>query len=239
MTSHLARARMNPTRAQLHVWPRHARVHVMFAPDPYRCDDPHRLWPLIEAIRLGSVACCDAKGAIVVSHVPIVLDRTRGPLGTLIGHFDRRNPHCAALAQADEAVVSFLGPDSGVSPDWYGTAPRVPTWLYVAVQARGRATMVTDVAGLRDSVVRASVLALAEGSPWSADGVEDYMAKLLPHIVGFEIPLHRLEGQLRLAQQNGPDDRARVERALSAGSLQQRRMAEAMRRFADDLPVMA
>ncbi|GBQ96020.1 transcriptional regulator [Gluconacetobacter liquefaciens] len=200
----------------------------MFAPPPYHVDDPQHLWPLIEGIRLGSVISVDDNGTIQVSHLPILLDRTRGRLGTLIGHLDIRNPHVSALDNGTETIVSFVGPDSGVSPDWYGTAPRVPTWLYVAVEARGRPVMIRSRDGVRDIVAKSSDLATGPHTTWRPDDVDAYIDRLLPAIVGFEIPVAHLVGQLRLGQQNSNDDRLRVMARLARGSLQQRRVARAM-----------
>jgi len=36
-----------------------------------------------------------------------------------------------------KAVVTVMGPDSYISPDWYEVPDQVPTWNYVAVRLRG------------------------------------------------------------------------------------------------------
>ena len=53
-------------------------------------------------------------------------------------HLVRSNPiarsACRAGAGCDDRGV---GPDSYISPDWYGVPDQVPTWNYVAVHLRG------------------------------------------------------------------------------------------------------
>jgi len=207
----------------------------MFAPKPYREDDVAILHALIEEATLGTLVTGGAKESaapgLVASHLPFMLDRNRGPLGTLIGHVDRRNPQWRLLDSQAELLVTFLGPDTGVSAGWYGTTPRVPTWLYTTVHCYGTARLVQDADGLRDMVVQLSERMEPPGSAWSGGQVETYIDKLLGGIVGFEIDITRLEGQRRLAQQNGPDDRRRVLAALEAGTHRQRHVAEAMRRL--------
>lgn len=209
----------------------------MFAPREFQEHDPAVLHAMIEEVRLGTLltpGLPDATGLpapIVGSHIPFMLDRARGPNGTLIGHVDRRNTQWQVLAQGAEALVTFLGADSNVSAGWYGTSPRVPTWLYAAVHCYGRATMIQDADGLRRMVVELSAMMEPDGTPWAPSQVEAYIERLLAGIVGFEIPIDRIEGQVRLGQHNRPDDRRRLHVALSAGTPRQQRTAEAMRRL--------
>ena len=67
----------------------------------------------------------------------MIVDSEPPPLGTLRFHLARANP----MAEIDGTTVqfSFLAVDAYVSPDWYETKGFVPTWNYIAVEARGRA----------------------------------------------------------------------------------------------------
>ena len=203
----------------------------MFAPKEFQEHELGVLHDLIEETRLGTLLTALPGAPPCGSHVPFLLDRARGSNGVLIGHVDRRNPQWRVLRGGEEALVTFLGPDAGVSAGWYGTKPRVPTWLYVAVHCTGRATMVEDAEGLRRMVVRLSEANEGLGSGWSPSQVEPYIDKLLRGIVGFEIPIARIEGQVRMGQHNSPDDQRRVHAVLDAGTPRQRRTAEMMRRF--------
>lgn len=201
----------------------------MFAPDPYFEPDVIVAQDLIEEIRLGTIVT--AAPALMASHVPFMIDRARGARGTLIGHVDRRNPQWQAIEATPEVLVTFLGPDAYVSPTWYGTRPRVPTWLYASVHVYGRARMVQDAPGLEKMVVDLCDTMEPADSPWRPTQVGDYIDRLLNGIVGFEIEITRIETQLRLAQQNSDADRRAVRVALQSGSLQDRRIAELMDRL--------
>ena len=61
-------------------------------------------------------------GRPFASHLPFLLDRERGPNGTLVAHMARANPHWRAFDGGAVPVV-FAGPHVYVSPSWYVTAP--------------------------------------------------------------------------------------------------------------------
>ena len=201
----------------------------MFAPAPYFEPDIAIAQALIEEIRLGTIVT--GAPMLAASHVPFMVDRARGGRGTLVGHVDRRNPQWQAIAATSEVLVTFLGPDAYVSPTWYGSQPRVPTWLYAAVHVYGRPCMVQDAAGLEKMVVALCDTMEPADSAWRPAQIGTYIDRLLNGIVGFEIEITRIETQLRLAQQNTDADRRAVRGALEKGSLQDRRIAGLMNRL--------
>jgi transcriptional regulator len=134
-------------------------------------------------------------------------------------------------------LVNFLGPNTHISPSWYETSPRAPTWNYVAVQIRGRACVTQDREVLRRMVLDLSALMEPAGSPWDAANLDSaYVDKLLRGIVGFTIEVEHIDVQLRLSQQNNAGDLAKVRAALNAGSLRERQVAETMKRYLDRTP---
>ncbi len=66
------------------------------------------------------------------SHLPLLCDRTFGPLGQLVGHMATANPHWRQL-DGEKVLAIFAGPHAYISPTWYETDNAVPTWNYVAV----------------------------------------------------------------------------------------------------------
>ncbi|MEC4728437.1 FMN-binding negative transcriptional regulator [Shewanella sp. D64] len=70
------------------------------------------------------------------NHLPFMLKKSEGELGTLYGHFSRANRH---LGKQDACNVMIIleGPHSYISPTWYASFPAVPTWNYVAVHLYG------------------------------------------------------------------------------------------------------
>jgi len=68
----------------------------------------------------------------LMAHVPFLMSETSALI-----HFARSNA-IARSALPCPAVLAVMGPESYVSPDWYGAPDQVPTWNYVAVHLRGR-----------------------------------------------------------------------------------------------------
>lgn len=202
----------------------------MYVPSAFRSTDIQTAFALIEEIRLGTLI--SANGVIEASHLPFTVDQQASELGRLVGHCARANPQWKSLDGASEVLVTFLGPHTHVSPSWYGTQPRAPTWLYASVHVRGTPRLVTEPAAVRDIVVELSKIMEPLASPWTLQSVDSYIDKILPGIVGFHIDIMSVETQLRLAQQNGPDDRRRVYRVLQDGNLSQRLVSQLMERFA-------
>jgi len=70
-----------------------------------------------------------------MAHIPFLLSED----GNLLeAHLVRSNPLLKLIEDGIDAVMVVSGPDSYVSPDWYGVDNQVPTWNYVAVHLRGK-----------------------------------------------------------------------------------------------------
>ncbi len=87
------------------------------------------------------------------THLPLLLDPSAGPLGTLYGHVARANPQWRDHTTDVEALAIFLGPDAYVSPSWYATKRQtgrvVPTWNYLTVHVYGSLQTFDDPVRLR------------------------------------------------------------------------------------------
>jgi transcriptional regulator len=156
------------------------------------------------------------------SHLPLLLDAEQGPNGTLYGHFAKANPQWKELQSGAEALVIFAGADAYVSPGFYpGKAENgkvVPTWNYVAVHAYGSAEVFTDAERLLKLVSALTDRHEAgRAQPWKvADAPVDYIEGMLRAIVGFALPVQRLEGKRKLSQNRNAADIAGVREGLSA-----------------------
>jgi transcriptional regulator len=205
----------------------------MYVPAAFRNSDRETAYALIEEIRLGSLI--SARQGIEVSHLPFMLDRDHGSLGRLVGHCARANPQWKNL-DGQDVLVTFLGPHPYVSPSWYGTHPRAPAWLFASIHIGGRSRLPSE-SEMRDMVVRLSNEMDPPSSPWTPESIGPYIDKLLPGIVGFDIEITDIQSQLRLGQQNEPDDCRRVYHVLRDGDLSQRLVSRLMERFTfPDLP---
>jgi transcriptional regulator len=168
-------------------------------------------------------------GAVAFAYAPVVLDAERNAVRFHLAH---GNP-VAGIADGAPVALSFVGTDAYVSPDWYETAGRVPTWNYTAVEGRGHARR------LERDVLRQSLVDLSAGEeekllpkkPWTIEKVpEEKMAGLLNAIVGFEVAFGTLEGKFKLSQNVPSGDAAGVLRGLDGrGDSASREIAHAMR----------
>lgn len=191
----------------------------MYVPARHRLDDPAALFALMAAHPLGGWVCHGADG-LVANHVPFFVDRTRGPLGTLVGHVSRANGVWRALGAARPSVVMFQGPQAYVTPGWYpGKSEHgevVPTWNYVVAHAHGVARAVDDRGWLLGVLNRLTDEHEArQALPWRVgDAPAAFVDRLLRAIVGIEIPIDRLEGKLKASQDEALPDREGTVRGL-------------------------
>jgi transcriptional regulator len=186
----------------------------MYLPDAFREERPEILHEIIRRHSFATLVSRGADGALTASQLPFLFDPTRGLLRS---HMARANPQWQGFAQGGEALVIFQGPHAYVSPTWYETKQAVPTWNYVTVHAHGTPRLV-EATALRQ-IVEDTVKQYesAQPTPWLMPLPEDYVATMLRAVVGFEIPITRLEGKLKLNQNRRPADVAGVINALERG----------------------
>jgi transcriptional regulator len=185
----------------------------MYVPPHFAERDPARLHDFIARHSFGLLVS-QVDCAPFATHLPLLLDRDAGPHGTLIGHMARANPHWRTLA-GQTALAVFSGPHAYVSPSWYEAENVVPTWNYTAVHAYGPAALVEDRDAMLDILNRSvSVYESGMPRPWTFDGTGPFVDRLLAQIVGFRIPIERLEGKWKLNQNHPVERRTKVIRAL-------------------------
>jgi transcriptional regulator len=185
---------------------------------------------LIEAMRAYAFAILYGPGPeLRATHLPLLV-KDEGEHGTLLGHFARANPHWKELA-GHETLVVFPGPHSYVSPARYTEPLSVPTWNYIAVHAYGTLSLIEDEDG-KNHLVEELIGANEPGylARWRAmpDG---FRRTMLAGIMGFRIPIDRIEGKFKLSQNRAPEERRNVQSAQAAGSDDERELARWMARL--------
>ena len=157
-----------------------------------------------------------ADAGLQANPIPLLIDATPTPWGTLRGHVARANPLWRETRADVEALVVFQGPQAYVSPSMYptkaATGKVVPTWNYVTVQARGKLRAVDDAAWVRGIVERLTQTHEATRAvPWAvSDAPGDYIETMLRAIVGIEIELTALQGKWKVSQNRNEADRQGV-----------------------------
>ena len=189
----------------------------MYIPAAFQETDPENLFDLIAQYSFG-ILISDLDGVPFATHLPLLLDRTAGPYGCLIGHMARANPHWEQ-AEGKTALAVFSGPHAYVSPTWYEADNVVPTWNYVAVHAYGTFRASHDQDALLQIVGQyVDFFEATLPQPWKFDSSNDYSKKLAGASVGFRIEISRLEGKWKLNQNHPRERREKVIAALDASN---------------------
>jgi len=193
-----------------------SRGATMYIPKAFHVDDTAALHKLMREYSFATLVT-QQDGIPLASHLPFLLDAERGTYGTLLGHMARGNSQWRTFKEDQESLVIFQGPHAYISPSWYEAELAVPTWNYAVVHAYGVPRLIEDKTVLY-SLLQALVKTYEAGfeKPWAFESLPDeYVQKMMQGIVGFEIPIRRLEGKFKLNQNRPVSDQARVATVLS------------------------
>jgi len=202
---------------------------MLYVPELFAERDESALHAFVDAYGFALLISPDAQDP-PVTHLPLLLDRSRGERGVLLGHVARSNPHWRHMQEHPEVLAIFHGPHAYVSPSWYELHPSVPTWNYATVHAHGTARLMHDAEEL-EKLVRRLVDQYEGGrpQPWRMELPADYQTQMLRGIVGFEITISRITGKFKLSQNRPATDRTRVIEALRQGDASEQEVATLMR----------
>jgi transcriptional regulator len=191
----------------------------VYVPPLFNEDRVDVLHDAIRRTGLATLVTLTADG-LIASHVPMLLDPDPAPYGTLIGHVARPNPQ--ARGAIGEALAIFQGQEAYITPSWYATKRAtgkvVPTWNYVVIHAYGTVEFFDGRARLRDVVARLTEREeTPRAEPWAVtDAPADFIEGMLKGIIGFALPITRLQGKWKMSQNRPAEDRAGVVAGLEA-----------------------
>ena len=192
----------------------------MYLPDHFRVEDVPEMHALMRARPFAALVSASPAG-LYASHLPTVL-KDDGLCGVIECHLARANPHCRDLAEGNEALMIFQGPEGYITPNWYPSKvvhqKAVPTWNYAVVHATGRPEVVKDKAWLLRHVTELTAQQEKnEAKPWAvSDAPDSYIDVMLRGIVGFRFVITRLEGKWKMSQNRESEDRKGVVQGLNA-----------------------
>jgi len=147
----------------------------------------------------------NANSGPLLSHIPFrLLEDDK----TVELHLVRSNPILKLLDEPQDAVISVLGGDSYISPDWYEVDDQVPTWNYVVVHLRGKLSLLPQekihdvLVGLTASMEER----LLPKKPWTSDKMDqEVYERMLRQIVPVQMDVTQIDGTWKL-NQNKPDE---------------------------------
>ncbi|MGL2988597.1 FMN-binding negative transcriptional regulator [Acinetobacter nosocomialis] len=177
----------------------------MYIPDDYAENRLDVLHSLITEYPFGVLFTHGSNG-LDANHLPFELQKNEGKFGALHAHVSRVNPIWHNIKNGDEVLVVFQAGDAYISPNWYPSKHeqhrQVPTWNYRVVHAHGKVTVHDDERYVRGVVARLTRSHEAsQPEPWKmSDAPKDYLEPMLKAIVGIEIEITKLQGQLKLGQ---------------------------------------
>jgi transcriptional regulator len=181
------------------------------------------------AILVGPKSTAEEGEPLEATHLPLVV-KDQAAHGLIEGHFARANRHWQALA-GRETLVVFSGPHSYVSPTLYVEPLSVPTWNYIAIHAYGILELIEDETGkeaLLDGLIGIHEPDFLEKWRTMPDG---FRRSMLAGIVGFRIPISRIEGKFKISQNRTQDERRNVAATHAAGTADQQALSGWMTRL--------
>ena len=143
-------------------------------------------------------------------------DRFTVPAAPLhvLSHLGRPDELLHQVDGTREHLLVVEGPYGYVSPGWYGYAPAVPTWNYVAVHLYGTLELLDP----EDSyAVMAATVDRYEApmpDPVRMPDVEGYARRIAPGAVGFRLRVTRYQAKAKLSQDKPREVAERVTTAL-------------------------
>lgn len=176
-------------------------------PNPtFRGEPRDRNSAFARARAFGTLAV-NADPAPLLSHIPFLLS---DDAATADLHLVRSNP-IARLGTTTPAVISVMGPDGYVSPDWYGVPDQVPTWNYIAVHLRGRLEPLPHDT-MHDMLDRQSAHfedQLTPKTPWTTGKMTpEVLNRMMRQILPFRLHIDAIDGTWKLNQNK--DDAVRL-----------------------------
>jgi len=188
---------------------------TVYIPKVQRVEDRQFLHDFMD--NFSFVDLVTATPTIRITHIPVVLDRTKGPYGTIHGHISGNNPQKQAFDGSAPAVIVFHGPESYISPTWYSKAEAVPTWNFAVVHASGKLKPITDKTALH--TLLAGLIHKFEGrypdSKYDFSKLPDnYVYPMIGAIIGFEMQIEGIEGKCKLGQDRSEEDRQSIVKHL-------------------------
>ena len=140
-------------------------------------------------------------GGQVATQIPILMEERNGEL-YLQGHIVRNTDHHKAFVENPNVLLVFTGPSCYVSASWYSNPQIGSTWNYMSVHVAGQVNFMTNDQLIR--FMRKLTLKFEKGNSQSLtfyDNLpEQFLNKMMPAILGFEIKAEKIENVFKLSQ---------------------------------------
>jgi transcriptional regulator len=202
----------------------------MYLPAHFKSQDKAHALELIREYPLVTLISNDDEGFPFASHVPLHLQENiqNQEIGfSLLGHFARANPHVAYLRKNPMALVTVMGPQAYMPARVYIDTQRVPTWSYLTVHLKVKATFIDDLEA-KDKLLKKLITDHdpAYVSQWKGLPT-DYQQRMLKAIDPFELEVLSYECKIKL-NQHRPESHQAMYDQYAKGSEQEKALAQWM-----------
>ncbi|HTN45220.1 MAG TPA: FMN-binding negative transcriptional regulator [Flavipsychrobacter sp.] len=140
-------------------------------------------------------------GKQVATQIPVLFEERDGDL-FLQGHIMRNTDHHKAFNENPNVLMVFSGPNTYVSASWYSNPQIGSTWNYMSVHISGRMEYMSENELVE--FMRKFTLKFEKGDADSLtvyDNLPDqFLSKMMPAIVGFEIKAEKIDNVFKLSQ---------------------------------------
>ena len=146
-----------------------------------------------------------------VAHVPVLVEGEA--LRFHLANANALTPHLGGAV----ALASVAGPNAYVSPNWYASRGRVPTWNYVAVECEGPVRVLAgdELAVLLDASAATHEARVAQN--WTRAKMDPArFDAMCGAITGFELSVTTIRATRKLSQDSNAADAAGVIVGLTA-----------------------
>jgi transcriptional regulator len=161
------------------------------------------VFSLIEKTAFATVVTHGLSG-LVASHLPFVLNRQESGEAALVSHLARANPYSALIAAGHDTIVIFQGPHRYISSSWYPAQPgrdSAPTWNFAVVHCHGKPQVLDDNGTARHLLELVDVLEDGRDDRWRMRELgPGGMERRMPQILGFSLPVTRMEAKFKMGQ---------------------------------------
>ncbi len=191
----------------------------MYIPTHFKESNCERLYDFIRCNPFATLVTKTHTG-LSADHLPVYLNTHNSNRVCLQGHIATQNPLWKNINDTEEALLIFQGTNAYIKPDWLPSkkvnGEVVPTWNYSAVHINGNISFFHESSwklNLLNHLTDHQEQKFAH--PWSiSDAPNEFIEKLLPAIVGFEVVINEIVGKFKLSQNQTEDNRSGIVQGL-------------------------
>lgn len=153
-------------------------------------------------------------------HIPVYLNTDNKNKVCLHGHIAASNPVWKNISGNSDVLLIFQSSHAYITPSWFPSkkvdGKVVPTWNYSAVHVKGSIEFIHEPSwkiNLLNNLTAHQEEKLE--NPWQvSDAPSEFIEKLLPEIVGFEVVVNEIFGKFKLSQNQSKENRMGIAEGL-------------------------